>query len=259
MLLRINYLTDSLKHSAMNRVKFAYEDVERTARLIHHLAFVGNISHDGESVLDLVQIQNLIALAQRKEIKILNSIRDTLSAERHKRHTTIEFTAAENAIIKGDAKDWKVHPLELVISKRKLKKALGDEVKQWAGFLAKGGDESHAVRALVNLTSDSYPPLVELCVDRVLRHLNVPDLKGTDAMLLYSQHLIDECLNRRFSGETLYARLTYLDRQYGSWYEVKELEDLSTVGNLSNPIERSKLVEKLRVLVQACHRVMDSN
>ena len=242
----------------MNRAKLAYQDVERTARLIHNLACVGH-SDDGESVIDLVQIQKLIVLAKRKETEILNNIRDTLSAEGHRRRTTIEFTAAEQAIIKGDIKGWKLHPLELVLSKRKLRKAIGDEAKQWAGFLAKGGDESHAVRALVNLASDSYPPLVELCVDRVLRHLNVPELKETDAMILYSRHLIDECLNRRFSGETLYARLTYLHRQYGSSYEVRELEDLSTVGNLSDPIERSRLVEKLRVLGQACHRVMDSN
>jgi hypothetical protein len=255
MSLRLRYLADAVTHPGMNGVPVAYKHVEKTASLIHYLACMDDLSERGSGRIDSMRIQELLLQVKRSEEEVLSNVRDALSAEKGRNSTTADFTAEEIAIIKGDTKERKLHPLEVILSKRKLRKAMGNEVKEWVTCLAEDGYDSHAVRALANLGSDSYPPLVEPYVDRVLRYLSIPDIEGIDALILYSRHLIDECLDHRISAEILYARLAYLRRQYESSLDVRELNDLSPVGNLSDPLQRSRTVQKLKALGQAYHRL----
>lgn len=255
MSLRLEYLADVITHPGMNGVKLAFKEVEKTARLIHQLACVDYMSDNEGGRIDSARVRELILFAKRKEGEVLIKIRDALSADKDGHSTTAHFTADESEIIRRDTEGWKLHPLEVILSKRKLQRALGREVKEWASCLVEGGYESRSVRALANLVADPYPPLMEPYVDRVLKYLGISDIDGSDALILYCRYLIDQCLDRQISAETLYARLAYLRRQHESSYGVRELNDLSTVGNLSNPVQRSRMVQRLKALVQAYHRV----
>jgi|GEM_PF-6001663 len=255
MSLRLEYLAAVVTAPGMKDMQLAYKDVEKAARLIHHLASVDHMSDDRNGGIESARIEELLLVAKRKEEEVLNNVKDALSAKTGRHSTVAHLTSEEITIIIGDTKGARLHPLQVILAKRKLQKGIGNEAMELAKCLAEEGYDSRPIRALANLGSDLYPPLVQPYLDQVIRYLGISDIQAVDALILYSRYLIDECLERRISPEILYARLTYLRNQHKPLLEIPELNNLSTAGNFADPIRRSRMVQELRALAQAYHRV----
>jgi amino acid adenylation domain-containing protein len=252
--LRVDYLADAIAHPALKDMKLEYKEVEKTARLVHQLACVGYMSEDGTDRVDTVRLRELLSSAKRTEERVLGNVRDALFAKGGRYRAEGDFTADERASIKRETGAGKLHPLEVILSKRKLRKAIGNEAREWADCLVTSGYESLEVRTLANLESNLYPPLIEPYVDRVLKHLGISGMEGIDALIRYCRHLIDRGLEGEISAETLYARLMYVRRQHESSYRLLELDDLSTLGRRADPLQRSLMIERLKALALAYQR-----